>query len=164
MITSLSYPVYKLRKYNSMEEVDKVLHIDTFFNSYILDNKNLKGDTLGQRRLRMNEATLYPLKNKINNPIGFIGQKDSSGTYIDNSGKIFKYKKTLFVPLTYHTITSVDYLEGVGININVFGIDTPIIVNKRYVSEEFVGLLYWLGGYIVYELTNEIKKNTRIKI
>ena len=43
-----------------------------FLDDKILDDKNMKGDNLGIRRLQTPHKNLYPIKNQIDELIGII--------------------------------------------------------------------------------------------
>jgi hypothetical protein len=59
----INWPLYEIRKYKNLWEDNNVLYITTDSNlEYIIDNKNIVGNTLGKRRLGLPSKGLYKLK------------------------------------------------------------------------------------------------------
>ena len=71
---NINFPIYPLRAYNNLAKIDGITYIDTYYSSYVLDNKNLEGATLAERRARSKEK-LYPLNEKITDFKGLILSK-----------------------------------------------------------------------------------------
>ena len=163
MLEGITFPVFKLRSHDHIEERSKILYVTTCYGKFILDNKNLKGDTLGERRLRIS-GEKYPLNKKFDSFHHFILQKDSKGHYIDKKGVLFRYKRFKFVTITYKKVLDVVPVEDVGLNLKVSGVAVPIIVPGNYKPKAYVGLIHWLNGYLYYEFSEEERKDRRIKI
>lgn len=81
------FPVYVLHT-DEVEEQDGLLFCDT----QIVDDKNVKGTTIGQRRLRTPHKSLYPLKFMLNDFRGMILHRGEN--YVDSEGQYIRYLKT----------------------------------------------------------------------
>lgn len=96
----INYPVYPIKRYKRKFEEDGIIYIDTTNNRFIFDVPSLEGDYF-ERREQIAAMDLpykiFPLVGKCTN-IAHI--KVSKGnTFVDNSGRIFKYRATKRVPL-----------------------------------------------------------------
>jgi hypothetical protein len=65
----------------------------------VIDDRNMPGKTLGARRLQTDIKSLYRLKKALLDRVSLI--RRPGGAYIDNNGKYFYYKKTLFCQVRY---------------------------------------------------------------
>ena len=86
-LEDITWPVYVLHS-DEVEERDGLLFCDT----QIVDDKNMKGKTLGLRRLQSPHKNLYPLKFMLNDFRALIMHRGEN--YIDSAGKYFRYLKT----------------------------------------------------------------------
>ena len=86
-LENIKWPVYVLHS-DEVEERDGLLFCDT----QIVDDKNMSGNTLGQRRLQSPHKNLYKLKVMIEGFRDFVHHKGLN--YIDSNGK-FKKAETL---------------------------------------------------------------------
>lgn len=113
-ISSIEFPVYVLHT-DEVEEQDGLLFCDT----QIVDDKNVKGATIGLRRLRTPHKKLYPLKYMLEDFRSLIQHRGEN--YIDTRGKYFRYEKTTTASLKSIKIKKVEqkrvativWLEGV---------------------------------------------------
>ena len=92
-LTDIKYPIFPLREHVKVENVDDVLYVHSLRGSWILDNKNLPGETLAIRRFRISNS-LYPLNKAIFNLAQLINNKSRQQVYIDKFGTFFKYRKS----------------------------------------------------------------------
>ena len=54
-LSEITFPIYRIRANLGIREESKITYITNMSNEeQIVDNKNLLGNTLGQRRLRIN--------------------------------------------------------------------------------------------------------------
>jgi hypothetical protein len=159
----IEFPIYSItNSYKRIWEDMNVLYIETPYNTYVLDNKNLPGDTLGKRRLQISNSDIYRPRRVYYNIEQFLHSKDK--IYIDSLGRCFKYKKTEMVPLKYHKIKDINRLKS-GECVLTLDILFPLKVNCRLAySIEYVGVLHTKYGEIVYSFEEEYKKDTRRKI
>ncbi len=162
-LANIEFPLYTITmNYKNIWEEFNILYIETPSGIYILDNKNLDGNTVGKRRLKINNSKKYMPRSTISTVAQLI--KSNNSTFIDNTGIVFKYKKTKLVPLKYYAAKEVIKLNDYCIVI-LKGIDYPIKTNCRDAyGIEYVGLLHTNMGYILYEFSDERRKDTRRKI
>lgn len=170
---NINFPIYPIRKYNSIVEKDKIITIDSYHNTWILDNKNLVGDTLARRRLRIPVKERYPLNAIIFTIEQLIKYKGSTNLFVDTYGKIIKYTKTKTAAVIYRKI--VKYMEppeGGDMAIFVEKIAYPLYISKYYLKEFgaigsndlYAGLIKYGSNYILFELSSVNKKDTWRKI
>lgn len=159
----IQFPIFSIAKsYKRVWEDMNVLYVETISGKYIIDNKNIDGDTLGKRRIKMNATTKYRPRKVIYNIHQLIHSKDKF--FVDNTGTFFKYEKTEFVPLKYHKVKDTTRLED-GCIISIEDIYFPQKVNCRLAfSTEYLGVLHTKMGYILYSYNTEKLKDTRRKI
>ena len=129
---------------------------------------SMPGTTLGIRRLQHSlEQGLFTKKLlKLNKPIYTIVDMLHSNTskFIDSSGKIFNYTKTKFFPLESFKISSFVETED-GYVINVHSIHCNFFLKRApHVDEKFARVLRVGKGFLLYELSSEYEKPSRIKL
>jgi hypothetical protein len=129
-----------------------------------VDNKNLVGSYM-QRRRNIKTGNVYPLYSPIVNHRQLVLDKNPTKTYIDMNGYIFKYVKSRFVPLKYYYICHKEFYNN-SIIYSLTGLFCKFIVKSTESSIEakYLGLLSIDGGYMIYDLAKNRKKNTRVKI
>ena len=166
-LSEISYPVYKLGSYMPSESEDgNVLYFYSKIEdadgeqseSYlVVDDKRVKGDTLGKRRLFLANkgVKLY----KISMAVFFVGDllklAHSKTWFIDSLGKVFRYTKTKWVKLVHKKITKVIRQPGGGAVLELEGIPTRFKVLYAPTEAE----LWWqvlVDGfqYIFYGVTS----------
>lgn len=155
---SISFPVFVVHTDN-IELIDGILWID----NQVLDDKNMKGKTLGQRRLQSPMISLYPLKYMIQDEAEMI--KHQGKYYIDNKGHFVEKHKTTRVKLKYQKILRVEKKNIVSMlwlkNCPFpFPLKRPLPENASW-----AGVLYRQGfPWVLYDLSEEKKKDTWRKI
>lgn len=155
-------PAYGIPDYVvTITNEDGVLTAHTKYDEHlIVDNLNLYGDTLGRRRLSVTGKLLrltsqfYTLKDMLNSKYG---------KFINNRGKVFTYTKTRTVNINYYCITKAVPTEGIGFSLYCKEFNYPII-SPQYKYEKYMGLMDLYNGKVLYELTDEKKKDTWRKI
>lgn len=161
-LTEIKFPIYAITSsYLKIWEEFGVLYIRTK-KEKILDNKNVDGATLGSRRAKISTDSLYKLKGTIFNVPQLLNSKYN--VFIDTNGMVFKYVKHSFVPLKYHKVKSLIKKEN-GCIVSIK--DTTLMLNIPYrdaLNIKYVGILHSQLGDILYEFTDERKKDTRKKI
>lgn len=161
----ITYPCYGLS--NSIiqtTEDDKIVYAE--WNSgiiNILDNKNLEGNTLGQRRLRITPSKLCKIKKTF---FSFKAMKDSRlKRFISNKGDVFVYNKTYSAKLKYYKIIRTDRVDSIGLLLYTKELPYPIkISNSIWQGEDYVGTLHVGKGTLLYELSTHKKKDTWRKV
>lgn len=161
-LRDIRFPIFGVtNSYKKIWEEFGVLYIRTT-KDFVLDNKNLEGNTLGERRAKIKGSEKYIPRITIFNVPQLLNTKYK--TFIDSNGIPFKYVKHSYVPLTYHKVirkTRTD--EGYILEFK----DTTYMVKVHYADAlgiKYVGLLNTQLGDILYEFTDEYKTNTRKKI
>jgi len=100
-LETIRWPVYVLHS-DEIEERDGLLFCDT----QIVDDRNMKGTSLGIRRLQTPHKNLYRLKVMIENFQDFVHHKGLN--YIDSNGKYFRWVKNKTCSLISHKIEKVE--------------------------------------------------------
>lgn len=155
---SINFPVFVVHTDN-IELIDGILWID----NQVLDDKNMKGKTLGQRRLQSPMKSLYPLKYMIQDEAEII--KHQGKYYIDNKGYFIEKHKTTRVKLKYQKILRVEKKNIVSMlwikNCPFpFPLKRPLPKNASW-----AGVLYRQAfPWILYDFSEEEKKETWRKI
>ena len=161
---NIDFPVFGItNKYKKIWEEHNVLYIETETGIYVLDNKNMDGNTLGERRLKINTSKLYRPKKIYYTLAQMIHSKYT--IYIDKFGKLFNYKKSKFVPLEYYKVDSITNANDgeCVLNINRINYSYKINCRKAY-SINYIGLLKTEFGLIPYEFSDIWKPATKRKI
>lgn len=162
-LTDIYFPIYGITNdYIKTWTEYNVTFVKTHSGTYILDNKNMLGETLGVRRAKI-AKNKYIFRAVVFNVTQLI--KSKYKTFMDTTGAIFKYKKDTFVPLKYYKVASVEELGDTGCVLKFRGINYPIKVNYRLAySIQCIGILHTSLGYILYEYSDKLKADTRRKI
>ena len=134
-----------------------------FMDGKVVDDRNMKGDTLGVRRLQTSYPSMFPLKRQIDSFNGLL--KQSQKTFIDSKGRPFIYEKSTWCSLQYSRIKKKElrdeycllWLENTS---SPFSVPRPPEANMA-----FAGVLYLSGlPWILYEYSDSRKKKTRRKV
>ncbi len=136
---------------------------DYNYDYSIVDDKNVEGNTLGVRRLRLLEKG-NKLK-KLSKAIYFIGdviKLGKKGTwFIDNSGYLFTYVKSRRVPLTFHKIAKIVPIQTGGALIEIKGLPGRFkTLHNPLNSDKYAGILIDGMKYVLYGLFPEKHQNT----
>jgi len=96
-LSDIKFPIYVVH-------TDEVLHKDGILwcEGQVIDDKNVEGGTIGQRRLQTPMKNLYDLKYKLDEFGDMI--KHRGRFYVDSNGKFFVYEKSKTAKLIYHRI------------------------------------------------------------
>ena len=159
----IDFPVFGIsNNYKNIWTEDNILKIETDSGVYVLDNKNIQGNTLGQRRLRINNSKLYTPRVVVHTVAQLIRSRHK--VFIDNTGKLFEYTKVQRVALEYYKVKKVTQTDS-GCILFFEKLDNPILVScKSAYGINYVGFLITKLGYIPYEYNEEFKSNTWRKI
>lgn len=153
----IDFPVFVLPSDN-IHAQDGLIYCD----NGIIDDRNQIGDTIGKRRLQTPHDIII-LKKCYEDLQSFLQAKEKH--YIDNLGKVFSYKKTLFTKVVYHKIEKV-VDKGIISVIKAEGVSFPIVV-KRPPSPnmEWIAMLYWKSRpWLPYSYSEIHCASTRRKI
>jgi len=162
-IYDIQFPIFAVAKnYERIWEEDNITSIQTASGVYVLDNKNIQGNTLGQRRLRIKNSKLYIPRTVIHNIAQLI--RSTYKTFIDNNGEVFTYIKHTAVPLKYYKVKKVVDKDD-GCVLHFEGISNPVKVScGRAYGIHSVGFLVTNIGYILYEYSEAPVGDTWRKI
>lgn len=158
-IHKIDFPVFKLESDN-IDKSDGVVFLD----GAVLDDRNMPGKNLGQRRLQTPFKNLYVLRASINGIVGLAKQVGNK-TYIDSSGRIFIYEKTILCKLQYHRITKIS-LKDTASAVHLEGIQQSFQVPRPPDPDiKWAGVLYFHGlPWKLFEFSTDHKPTTRKKI
>lgn len=161
-LMEISYPVFCLGKDRPQTENGVVLYItrtrqedsEELITTYkIVDDKNVEGNTLALRRLRLLREGV-PLK-KISRTVFFLGDLVKVATsamwFIDSAGVVFRYVKHTRTKLEFKKIKNVINISTGGAIIEVEGIPSrfkSLFAPKP--SEIYAGVLKYGVSYILY--------------
>jgi hypothetical protein len=157
-LENIRFPLYVVHSDEVLRR-DGVLWVD----GAVLDDTNVHGESLGERRLRTPLKNMYDLKHQIDNFGGLI--KHRGRFYIDSNGKFFIYEKSKKATLKYHLIRKVEQKDIVTL-IWIQNIPFPFEVPRPpHRTELYAGILYISGkpAYL-YELSTKKCKDTWRKI
>ena len=158
-LEQIKWPVYVLHS-DEIEQRDGLLFCDT----EIVDDKNMKGETLGTRRLQTPHKNLYKLKIMIENFQDFVHHKGKP-FYIDSEGNFFRWTKNKKCNLISHKIQKV-MKRDIATLIWVKNIPFPFFVKRppearlRYASVLYVNT----QPSILYSFSEKEQKKTWRKI
>jgi hypothetical protein len=123
----------------------------------IVDDKSLPQPTLGRRRLQLGlnkTVTLFPIRTAIYLLADLIKLAKASAWFIDDTGRVFQYKKQTRAKLTTHKIKQVLPANGLGCVLEVEG------TVQRFKSlhhpsdyQQYAVLLYINKSYLFYGLS-----------
>lgn len=166
-LNEISFPVYKLGKnqpithegisfYMHMQDRDDGPPLDVYL---IIDDKNIKGNNLAQRRLQLQKQGVRLFK--LTKAVFFIADmlKLSVGAtwFIDSSGMIFEYKKSKSVKLVFKRIKKVIPIQTGGAILELEGIAHRFkTLFMPRLEERYAGLLKLNHGYILYGLYDQL--------
>jgi len=154
----LKFPLFVVHTDN-VELVDGLLWVE----GEVLDDTNMKGNTLGIRRLQSPMKSIYPLKYMIEDIPDLLNHQGKY--YIDNSGFFFEKEKTTKVSLKYHKILRVEKKTIASV---LWLKDCPFpFTLKRPLPESnsWAGVLHRDGiPWILYDTSDKKKKDTWRKI
>ena len=155
---ALNFPVFVVHT-NNVELVDGLLWVE----GEIIDDTNMRGDTLGKRRLQSPMKSIYPLKYMIEDIPDLLNHQGKY--YIDNSGFFFEKQKTTKVDLKYHKILRVEKKPTASV---LWIKDCPFpFTLKRPLPEtsSWAGILHRRGiPWILYDISDKKKKDTWRKV
>ena len=172
-LSEIVWPVYRLGEhkpicegglvYYSKEYVDKDSG-ESRVSLRIVDDLSIPGDTLGMRRLKLKFNTtqnIFIIKSAVYFIADLIKLAKQTTWFIDNSGRVFQYKKTTRAKLTAHKITKVLPLEGMGAIVELQGLHQRFKCMYAPKPEQYyAGVLRWGLGYVLYGFYNEQFKPT----
>lgn len=161
-LQDIQFPVFQLGEHDRIETISNITYVYRADQQLILDNKNLHGDTLGKRRLRiLDKDKIFKLSKRYNSIIELIKFKGGKNKFVDNNGKVFKYTKTKRSKVIYKKIIAQKNIPNIGIRIRLINdLDFIISPTYGYVVGQYAGLLIFNADYLLFEITREYKDDT----
>jgi hypothetical protein len=166
MLSNIVWPIYAIRSHASIQTRKNILYITTEYGEYVLDNKNLKGNTLGIRRLKLKKQretdkgfTLYPLSS-IYYTFEDVLQGAKFKIYIDSIGTLHNFTRKTRRDLKYYKVQKTQ-VHANSVLCFCRGLTAPILIN--YIPTKmplYLGLVKINGSLQIYELSNKSKPNT----
>lgn len=174
LLKEISFPVFRVGSKEPIREGTGLFYksenvTDTGETKVIIkyiDDTGVSGKTLGARRLMLMhiEVPLATISRGIMHIKDLIKISNSSTWFIDNTGKLFQYKKTRTEVLSCAKVVKILPAENsTGAIIVVEGIPTRFKLAYQPESDEiYAGILTFYGGYLLYSLYKEpFRKTTR---
>lgn len=171
-LTDIHFPVFRLlnkppeRKNDMLVYENTYMHIDTaneYTHTKIIDAK-VPGETLSRRRMYLQSKgfPLYPLKTAAFFLHDFIKLAGKGYYFIDSSGKVFKYKKSMSCRLIFRKVTRVIPSEQMGQIIEVEDIPQRFKVMTHIENNYnlWAGLLEYKGAWLFFGTYNEQYRDT----
>lgn len=154
----ITFPVFILPSSN-WDLTDGLLYLD----GELVDDKNMSGTTLGQRRLQTPHKGLMTLRRSIDSLVGILKQEHYY--FIDSNGVPFIYQKTERLQLRYRRIRKIERKTTASI-LWVEGWKAPFTIPRPPdPSMLWAGILLMKGfPWIIYEYSENRKKNTWRKV
>jgi hypothetical protein len=152
-LAEISFPVFKLKDTKPLVEDGLVYYKNESYNLdtaeeivkiKVIDDQNLPQPTLGRRRLQLTEHKVK--LHKIKTAVYFLGDliklAKANTWWIDNTGKLFQYKKSARAKLQCKKISKIFPLKGLGVVIELEGSHTRYKTIFRPKPEEvYAGVL-----------------------
>ena len=154
-LLNFTFPLFRLRTHLETWEENNIIYIlNSKGEEKIIDNKNLLGKTIGMRRLKINKENLYPLNKVVFTFAQLLKTHKSGDKYVDNHGRLFTYRKTTRVPLKYYKVIKRTYIDGIGVKLDLEGLDKAFVVAAGYHNNNYIGLLHIHRGYLLYDFSD----------
>ena len=163
-LNELRWPLYLLGKHSKVWEEEGITYIDTDYGQSILDNKNITGNSLGIRRLKLSEYKLYRLKVVVHTLSELVSIRSTHPVFIDSNGMLFHYSKSVRRSLIYKKVEHITVQDS-KLLCYCKDIFRPIEVSYiPRIMPRFLGLLVVQGDYLLYSLEATRLKDTWRKI
>lgn len=174
-LSEIHWPVFRLGM-NKPLEADGVLFYSreyleldnnkTIVSFRVVDDTSIPQDSLGLRRLVLkDQVALFPIKTAIYFLADLVKVAKSKTWFIDNSGRVFQYKKQHSAVLTCHKIQRILPGKGMGAVIEVEGILQRFkCIYRPRLDQPYVGILKWGLGSMLYGFYSEPFKTSKRKV
>lgn len=153
----IKFPVYSLPS-GEWELADGLFFVD----GELYDDKNMKGETLGIRRLQ-SPHRIARLNRSLYNLISLV--KQNNKYFIDSNGVAFIYEKTIYCQLKYYKIRRVDRKDVASV-LWLKGVSSPFqILRPPEPGMEWAGILHFGKlPWKLYEYSENKLFDTRRKV
>lgn len=168
-ITDIQWPIYYIGQNDKIYTEYNVTYLENKGRTFIIDNKNLSGNSLGSRRLKLKGEDLYKFKKTLfmfSELIELTRTKNIiDRRFCDSKGEMFLYKKSKFVSLKNFTIHYVeDYPTYKLIYVKETKQTFRVPNNYWEPCYEYLQALSFGLFYVLYDLSIEPIKDTRRKV
>ena len=157
-LSDVRFPVYVVHT-DDVVSRDGILWCE----GQVIDDKNVSGESIGQRRLSTPHRNLYSLRIMLEDFPSLF--KHGGKNYVDSSGKFFRYEKSKKANLIYHKIRLIEK-KDVATLIWIAGVPFPFEVKRPPALQyKYAGVLYInkQPSYL-YDFSTDMKKKTWRKI
>lgn len=158
-ISNVTFPLYKLRSYISIEQTPlNLIEVTTITGKYILDDKNIDGPFHFRRAelyAKYPKERIYKLKERVPYLRQLIKYK-SNTTFVDAEGVIFKYKKSseLFEIKSHKVLRK--RFHGNWTIFEVANVETPFLIGELFkYNVKYASIMHTKWGPFLYDLTSE---------
>lgn len=171
-LAEINWPVFRLGEHKPEQESGCVFYSKEYIDNdteetrrglRLVDDQSYVGKTLGIRRIAMkaDNNPMFPIKTAIYFLADLIKVAKQTTWFIDNSGKVFQYRKSTRAKLTFHKIKQILPGTGMGAVIEVQGLSQRFKCMYHPKPEQaYVGILRWGLGYLLYGFYTEQHKPT----
>lgn len=176
-LSDIEWPVFRLGEVQPSVIDNQIVYLKEYFlpdtaeSTYrirVVDDKDVPGNTLGMRRLilKHSKAPLFPIRTALYFLPDLIKMAKKHTWFIDNSGKLFQYRKSQYCRLEFHKITKIIPLAGgFGCLVQVEGLAQRFkCMFPPNASQKYAGILRWGLGYLFYGLYKEKHTPTRRQV
>jgi len=157
-LSDVEFPVYVIHT-DEVQKLDGILWCE----GAVVDDTNVSGYTIGQRRLNTPHKNLYELRHMIDNFVDLSRHRRKF--FVDSNGKFFRYEKSTTANLYYRRITKVIEKDIMTL-IYVENVPFPFELKRPpEPTQKYAGVLYIkdIPSYL-YELSETKKKDTWRKV
>jgi len=171
-LQAITWPVFKLSEKEPSRENGLVYfhteYLDesneTSLNLKIVDDKTLPQKTLGLRRLKLQQdpsVTLHKISTAVYFLADLIKLAKATTWFIDNSGKVFQWKKYTRAKLVTKKIKQVLPADGIGCVLEVEGLSQRFkSLQKPQDFHQYAVFLVLSNMYILYGLSDTTRKDS----
>ena len=159
-LNKITFPVFALPSDNWYKQ-DSLVYVE----GRLVDDRSVKSDSLGVRRLRSPfRENMLKVNKSYDTPVDVIFCKYHKH-FIDSKGRIFTYEKTKYCTVRYFSIRRVEKL-GHKSKILLHGCDETYLVKRppdpdlKWAGVIFISRFPWE----LYELSTDKKEDARRKI
>lgn len=154
-IKTIRFPVYAMESTDWYRQ-DNVLFIDS---GYVLDDKNMPGESIGIRRLQCGRKDIYKLKRAYINFNSMLQSKKK--IFIDSNGVPFIYRRTINSPLIHHSINKIEPKNDHSI-VWLKNIEYPMTIPRPpYGDARYSRVLYYKGyPWMIYDFVKDRGKDS----
>lgn len=171
-LTEIVWPVFRLGEnkpefegtlvYYHSEYIDE--EVGKRVNVRIVDDKSLPAETIGLRRLQLmqdKKTKMFPIPTAIYFLADMLKLAKASTWFVDNSGRVFQYKKVTRAKLTTKKIKQVLPAQGIGCVLEVEGVAARFkCLQRPNAYQEYAVLLQNGMSYMLYGLSETPRANS----